>query len=105
MDNGKNRTRKRGKTSRKCNKYNLTIVNTVFTPKKGMVENLETWRSGDGGIQRQLDYIIISEENKNRVRSAKTKGQSNINQMRQRKILRMEINISIKSKKKKRGNT
>jgi len=46
----------------KCNKYNLTIMNTMCKPKKAEKEKLATWTRGGGGIQRQLDYIIISEK-------------------------------------------
>ena len=79
-------------------------MNTMFTPKAEKKENLETWRSGDGGIRRQLDYIVISEERKNWVKSTRTKGQATINQMYRNKILRMEINISLKQEKEKEGH-
>ena len=55
-----------------------------------------------GGIQRKLDYVIISEKKENWVRIAKAKGQADINQMYQRKIVRMEINIKLKQEKKRK---
>ena len=76
-------------------------MNTMSAPKKGKKENLETWRSGDGGAQRQLDYIITSEKNGKWVKSTQTKGQSNISQMRRRKIIRLGINIALKKQEKK----
>ena len=89
----------------KCNKCNLTIMNTMFTPKKGEKGKLVTCTSGDGGAQRHLDYII-SEKNKNWVKKTETRGQADINQMYQRGIVRMEINIALKKQEKqKEGNT
>ena len=49
MDDGKeNRKRKWNQTSRKCNKYDLKIVNTMSTPKNEEIKHLETWSSPDG---------------------------------------------------------
>ena len=42
----------------KCNKRNLRMANTTFAPKKGGEEKLVTWMSRDGGVQRQLGYLI-----------------------------------------------
>ena len=69
----KDRERRRNKISRKCNKHDLTIMNTMFTPKKAEIRNLETRSSPDGGIRRQLDYIIINESCKNWIKSVKMK--------------------------------
>ena len=81
------------------------IMNAMFTPKKEEKRNLETWSSVDGGKKRQLDNIMINEGSKNWVRNVKTKGQANINQMYQHKILKMEINIKLNEKKtRKEGN-
>ena len=62
-------------------------MNTTFTPKKGKKKKLETRASGDGEIQRQLDYLMISEKTKNWVRRTEARGQANINQTYQHKII------------------
>ena len=36
----------------KCNKYDLTIMKTMFTPKKAEIRNLETRSSPDGGNKK-----------------------------------------------------
>ena len=38
-------------------------------PKKESKDKLVTWTRGDGEVQMQLDYLIISEKNKNWVKN------------------------------------
>ena len=84
MDNGnENRTREWDKTSSEMQQIQ-SKDNEHYVHAKREKENLETWRSGDGGIQRKLDYIKM--KNKNWVKSTRTKGQANINQMKKGKL-------------------
>ena len=87
----------------KSNKYDLTIMNTTITPEKEEIRNLETRSIPDGGIKRQLDYIMINESCKNWIRNVKTKGQADISQIYQHKIITMEINIRLKIKTEEKG--
>ena len=45
----------------KCNKKNLKITKTKFTPIRENAGKLETCMSGGGEIRRKSDYIMISE--------------------------------------------
>ena len=68
-------------------------------------KKLSTCTSGDGGVQRHLDYVMISED-RNWVKRTEARGQANINQMYQHKIIRMEINTALKKQEKeKQENT
>ena len=52
--------RKRRKLIKTMRKFSLEETNTIHPPKKGNKEKLATWASGDGEINKQLDYITIS---------------------------------------------
>ena len=41
------------------NKFSLTSTTTLHPPKNEEQHNLTTWTSGDGNIQKQLDYILV----------------------------------------------
>jgi len=55
-----------------------------------------TWVSGDGKTQKQLDYIIISDNVKTWLNYSKTKGTSNPNSENQHNIISMEIRAKLR---------
>ena len=51
----------------KCNKKDLAITNTMYTPRRKNKKKLGTWTSGDGE-RRTLGDIIISGKRRNWVK-------------------------------------
>ena len=59
MDNGdENRTRGGWDITSRTMQQIQSKDNDHYVHAKREKKNLETWRIGDGGIQRKLDYII-----------------------------------------------
>ena len=82
------------------NKFSLTATNTIHPPKNNDKENLIAWTSGGGKINKQLDYIMISNNMKNWLNFTKTKGTADINGANQHKILYMELRVKFKQNEK-----
>ena len=74
----------------------MAATNTIHPPKNAGKRYMTTWTSGDGNIQKQLDYILVSDNIKNWINYSKTKGTTNINSTNQREILCMENMVKFK---------
>ena len=73
------------------NKFDLVATNKIHPPKRGEKERLYTWTSGDGKVQKQLDYILTSNNIRTWCNYSKTKGTANPNSENQHKLICMEI--------------
>ena len=73
----------------------LTATNTIHPPKRHEKEKMVTWVSGDGKTQKQLDYIIISDNIETWLNYSKTKGTATPNSENQHKILSVEIRVKL----------
>ena len=74
-------------------------------PENNDRQRLTTWTSGDGEIQKQLDYIMISKKIKTWLNCSKAKGTDNAHHANQHNIISMEIRVKLKRKKKRTNRT
>ena len=86
-----------GKLTKYCYKYPLSAMGTHFTPRKNTTRNLHTWRNSVEGTYKQLDYILISNKQRNWVTQTRTKGTANINSQCQRQLILMKLRIKLKN--------
>ena len=75
----------------------------MFTPKSEGGEKLVTWMSGDGGAQRQFDYLIISGKRNNWVNKTEVKGKANINPMYRHMVIRMGKYVTLKNRRQRQN--
>ena len=61
------------KLAKYCNKHELCATNTHFIPKNRDKQHLATWHSYENGTYKQLDYIMISNNQKTGSRKQKPK--------------------------------
>ena len=78
-------------------KFELTATNTIHTPKNNDKKRLVTWTSGDGKIEKQIDYIMISKNISTWLNYSKAKGTANMNHTNQHNIICMELRVKLKA--------
>ena len=84
-------------------KFSLTATNALRPPKNDDKHNLITWTSGDGGVGKQLDYILVNNKIKNWINCSKAKGTANPNSTKQHKIICMEMRVKFKKSKREKN--
>ena len=92
-----NPKREGGKLMKYCYKYPLSAMGTHFIPRENTTRNLHTWRNSVEGTYKQLDYILISNKQRNWVTQTRTKGTANINSQCQRQLILMKLRIKLKN--------
>ena len=83
-----------------CKKYNLCATNTHFIPHKKDKKYLVTWRNYEDGEHKQLDYIMISNKQKNWATQSRVEGTANPDSANQHQMLLLKIRIRIKIEQK-----
>ena len=73
-----------------CKKYALCATNTHFIPHKMDKRHLNTWHNKEDGTYKQLDYMMISNKQKNWVTQVRTRGTANPSSAHRRQLLRNE---------------
>ena len=58
--------------------------------------NLATWRNNEEGLYKQLDYIIVSNKQKNCATQVRAKGAANPNSANRRQLPLLKIRIRVK---------
>jgi len=61
----KRKTGMGGGTTENINKYDLVATGKIYNPEDNKQVNLVTWYWGEGKIKKQLDFITISDKNRN----------------------------------------
>ena len=82
-----------------CKENNLICSSTFFIPKNKERGELATWHNYDGTIARQIDYFMISQNQRNWVISIDNKQMANTRTPMQHKMLKIHIRIKLKSHK------
>ena len=93
-----------GKSMKKIlKKHKMFVTNTKFIPKKHDKRNLITWKSPDGNTWKQIDYIAISENQKNWVSNIINHGPANDNQENQHRIIEARMQVKYKAKEENKN--
>ena len=86
----KSEKREWGELAKYFYKYAIIATNTHLAPDKARGGNISTWRNRENGAYRQLDYMIISNKQRNWATQTRAKGIGNINGSHRRQLVLMK---------------